>query len=152
MVDVSSKPETVREATAQCKVIMQPETYQLISDKKVKKGNVLETARLAGIMAAKKTSELIPLCHPLPITQTQIDFFSEGDGKTIRIEATVRVVGKTGVEMEALVAASLAGLTIYDMCKSYDRGISISDLCLIRKSGGKSGTFVKKHNTLHVSL
>ena len=152
MVDVSSKPETVREATAQCKVIMQPETYQLISDNKVKKGNVLETARLAGIMAAKKTSELIPLCHPLPITHTQIDFFSEGDGKTIRIEATVRVVGKTGVEMEALVAASLAGLTIYDMCKSYDRGISISDLCLIRKSGGKSGTFVKKHNTLHVSL
>jgi len=144
MVDISSKPNTMREAVAQCKVVMEPETYRLICDQKVKKGNVLETARLAGIMAAKKTSELIPLCHHLPITHVQIDFFSEEDGKTIRIEATVRVTGKTGVEMEALVAASLAALTIYDMCKSYDRAMNISDLSLIRKSGGKSGTFIKK--------
>lgn len=123
---------------------MQPETFDLIGDQKVEKGNVLGTARIAGIMAAKRTAELIPMCHPLSITHVKVDFFPQPDTHSIRIEAVVRVVGQTGVEMEALTAVSIAALTIYDMCKSYDRSMAISDVYLLKKSGGKSGTFVRE--------
>jgi cyclic pyranopterin phosphate synthase len=143
MVDVSEKPATPREAVAQGVVTMQLETFDLIMDHKVKKGNVLETARIAGVMAAKRTADLIPMCHPLSITHVRIDFSPDPETHSIRIESAVRVVGKTGVEMEALTAVSIAALTIYDMCKSHDRGMTISDVCLARKSGGKSGTFVR---------
>jgi cyclic pyranopterin phosphate synthase len=110
-------------------------------DEKVKKGNVLETARIAGIMAAKKTSDLIPMCHPLNITHAGIDFFFQPEINAVRIQATVSLTGRTGVEMEALTAVSVAGLTIYDMCKSYDKGMVISTIRLISKSGGKSGAW-----------
>ena len=143
MVDVSDKDATVREAVAQGVITMQPETFDLIREQKVKKGNVLETARIAGVLAAKRTAELIPMCHPLSITHVQVDFSPHPETHSIRIEAVVRVVGKTGVEMEALTAVSIAALTIYDMCKSYDRAMTISDLYLLKKSGGKSGTFVR---------
>ncbi len=141
MVDVSDKGLTTRMAIAQGVVFMNPETFGKIGNQAVKKGNVLETARIAGIMAAKRTSELIPMCHPLNITHAQIDFFPDIQTHSIRIEASVRIVGQTGVEMEALTAVSVAALTIYDMCKSYDRGMTISDICLLEKSGGKSGKF-----------
>lgn len=144
MVDVSEKPATAREAVAQGVIAMRPETFDLIRDQKVKKGNVLETARIAGIMAAKRTAELIPMCHPLTITHARVDFFPLSETHSIRIEAAVRVIGQTGVEMEALTAVSVAALTVYDMCKSYDRAMTISDVYLIRKSGGKSGAFVRK--------
>ncbi|NVL89868.1 MAG: cyclic pyranopterin monophosphate synthase MoaC [Desulfobacterales bacterium] len=144
MVDVSEKAATVREATAHGVITMQPETFDLIKEQKVKKGNVLKTARIAGIMAAKRTAELIPMCHPLLITHVQVDFTPDENNHSIRIESVVRVVGQTGVEMEALTAVSVAALTIYDMCKSYDRAMSISDVCLLKKSGGKSGTFVRE--------
>ena len=143
MVDVSEKAATVREAVAQGVITMKPETFDLISEQKVKKGNVFETARIAGIMAAKRTADLIPMCHPLSITHLQVDFFPLPETHSIRIEAVVRVLGQTGVEMEALTAVSVAALTIYDMCKSYDRAMSISDVYLLKKSGGKSGTFVR---------
>ena len=143
MVDVSQKSATAREAVAQGIVTMQPETFDLIRKQKVKKGNVFETARIAGIMAAKKTAELIPMCHPLCLTHVQIDFFPHPNTHSIRIEAVVRVVGQTGVEMEALTAVSVSALTIYDMCKSYDRAMTISDVYLLKKAGGKSGTFVR---------
>jgi len=144
MVDVSEKAATAREAVAQGIITMQPETFDLIREQKVKKGNVLETARIAGIMAAKRTAELIPMCHPLSITHVRVDFFPHPDTSSMRIEAVVRVVGQTGVEMEALTAVSIAALTIYDMCKSYDRAMTISDVYLLEKSGGKSGTFVRE--------
>jgi cyclic pyranopterin phosphate synthase len=143
MVDTTAKPDTAREARASAVVRMQPATLALISDRKVAKGDVFEVARLAGIMAAKKTSELIPLCHPLPITGVTLDFTPEGDD-TIRIEATVKVVGKTGVEMEALTAVSVAALTVYDMCKAADRGMTIERIRLEEKAGGKSGHFVRE--------
>jgi cyclic pyranopterin phosphate synthase len=120
---------------------MEKKTFDLIMDRKVKKGNVLETARIAGIMAAKKTPSLIPMCHPIDITHVAVDFLPEADTQTIRIEATVKIHAQTGVEIEALTAVSVAALTIYDMCKSYDRAMVISDIFLIEKSGGKSGTF-----------
>jgi cyclic pyranopterin phosphate synthase len=142
MVDVSEKPATFREAIAQGLIAMQPATFDLIRDQKAKKGNVLETARIAGIMAAKKTSELIPMCHPIPVSHVEVNFSPEPETHSIRIEAAVRFTGQTGVEMEALTAVSVAALTIYDMCKSYDRAMTISDVCLLKKSGGKSGTFV----------
>ena len=144
MVDVSEKAVTAREAVAQGVITMTPETFDLIREHKVKKGNVLETARIAGIMAAKRTADLIPMCHPLSITHVQVDFFPFPETHSIRIEAVVRVLGQTGVEMEALTAVSLAALTIYDMCKSYDHAMSISDVYLLKKSGGKSGTFVRE--------
>ncbi len=144
MVDVSEKAATAREAVAQGVVTMQPETFDLIGDQKVEKGNVLEVARIAGIMAAKRTAKLIPMCHPLSITYVKVDFFPQPDTHSIRIEAVVRVVGQTGVEMEALTAVSIAALTIYDMCKSYDRSMAISDVYLLKKSGGKSGTFLRE--------
>ena len=146
MIDVSEKAATAREAVAQGVITMQPETFDLIGDRKAKKGNVLETARIAGIMAAKRTAELIPMCHPLSITHVRVDFFPQPDSHSIRIEAVVRMKGQTGVEMEALTAVSVAALTIYDMCKSYDRAMTISDVYLLKKSGGKSGIFVRKRS------
>jgi len=143
MVDVSEKPATVRDAVARGVITMQPETLALITEQKTKKGNVLETARIAGIMAAKRTAELIPMCHPVSLTHVQVDFFPDPDIHSIRIEAMARLVGQTGVEMEALTAVSIAALTIYDMCKSYDKEIAISNICLLEKSGGKSGAFVR---------
>jgi cyclic pyranopterin phosphate synthase len=143
MVDVSGKKPTLRVAIARGVVSMSQETFEKILDQKVKKGNVLETARIAGIMAAKKTSELIPMCHPLNITHIAIDFFPDKVKNSIRIEAAVRAIDQTGVEMEALTAVSVTGLTIYDMCKSHDRAMTISDICLLEKSGGKSGLFVR---------
>jgi len=141
MVDVGYKEETRRTAVAEGMIAMQPETLARIMDEKVKKGNVLETARIAGIMAAKKTADLIPMCHPLNITHAGIDFFFQPEAHAVRIQATVSLAGRTGVEMEALTAVSVAGLTIYDMCKSYDKGMVISTIRLISKSGGKSGTW-----------
>lgn len=144
MVDVSEKKATARTAVAGCVISMTAETYDLIQRRAVKKGNVLETARIAGIMAAKRTSELIPMCHPLKITHAQVDFIPDDANHRFNIEAQVRTVDQTGVEMEALTAVSVAALTIYDMCKSHDREMVISGIQLLEKSGGKSGTFKKK--------
>jgi cyclic pyranopterin monophosphate synthase len=141
MVDVSDKHVTSRSATAKAQVLMQPETLTLILSGQAKKGDVLATARIAGIMAAKKTHELIPLCHPLLISKVSIDFIADEKSSSIEVSATVRVEGKTGVEMEALTACSVAALTLYDMCKAVDRAMKITDLRLTEKSGGKSGTF-----------
>ena len=142
MVDTSDKPETLREARASGFIRMAAATAQLIQNRELAKGDVLEVARLAGIMAAKRTGELIPLCHPLPITSAQVDFAFEG-ADVLRIEATVRVFGRTGVEMEALTAVSVAALTVYDMCKSVDKNMTIERVRLEQKSGGRSGTFVR---------
>jgi cyclic pyranopterin phosphate synthase len=140
MVDTSDKPETLREAKASAMVRMAPATADLIRGGGLAKGDVLGVARLAGIMAAKKTGDLIPLCHPLPITAATVDFsFPAGD--LLRIDTTVRVRGRTGVEMEALTAATVAALTVYDMCKSVDRVMTIERVRLEEKSGGRSGTF-----------
>ena len=141
MVDVSDKHVTSRSATAKARVQMLPETLALILSGTAKKGDVLATARIAGIMAAKKTHELIPLCHPLLITKVSVDFVSDEKTSSIEVTSTVRVEGKTGVEMEALTACSVACLTLYDMCKAADRGMKITDLRLTEKSGGKSGIF-----------
>ena len=143
MVDVSGKEVTQRTARAQAVVAMMPETFERIRDQAVKKGNVLETARIAGVMAAKRTADWIPMCHPLNLTHAQVDFFPEPSGTTIRIEAVVRVTAQTGIEMEALTAATAAALTIYDMCKAYDRAMTITDIVLLEKSGGKSGTWTR---------
>ena len=140
MVDTSAKPETLREARASALVRMAPATLALIRDRSLAKGDVLEVARLAGIMAAKRTGDLIPLCHPLPLTSAAIDFSLVGDD-LLRIEATVRVFGRTGVEMEALTAVSVAALTVYDMCKAVDRVMTVERVRLEEKSGGRSGTF-----------
>jgi cyclic pyranopterin phosphate synthase len=144
MVDVTEKEPTLRIAVAQGIVSMNSDTFEKIMSRTAAKGNVLETARIAGIMAAKKTSGLIPMCHPLNITHISIDFLPDKTKNIIRIESTVRIIDQTGVEMEALTAVSIAALTIYDMCKSYDREMIISDICLLEKSGGKSVIFVKK--------
>ncbi len=141
MVDVSDKHVTSRSATAKALVRMLPETLSLITGGTAKKGDVLATARIAGIMAAKKTHELIPLCHPLMISKVSVDFALNEQDSSIEVAATVRVEGKTGVEMEALTACSIAALTLYDMCKAVDRAMKITDLRLTEKSGGKSGTF-----------
>ena len=138
MVDVSNKPDTLRHATACAEVAMQPATRDLVWSGRVPKGDVLAVARVAGIQAAKKTSDLIPLCHPLPISKIDIDFECLGDAR-IRITCSCKVTGKTGVEMEALTGASVAALTIYDMCKAVERDICIEGVRLILKSGGKSG-------------
>ncbi len=139
MVDVSSKEVTTRSATAKGRVIASADTITIIRDGSAKKGDVLATARIAGIMAAKKTSDLIPLCHPLMISKVSVDFtLSAGH---IDVEATVKVEGKTGVEMEALTACSIACLTIYDMLKAVDRGMQITNVRLVEKSGGKSGLY-----------
>lgn len=144
MVDVTDKKATARTAVAQGVVHLRPDTYDRILQQKVKKGNVLETSRIAGIMAAKKTASLIPMCHPLNLTHVQVDFFPLPDQHAIRIEANVKIFDQTGVEMEAMTAVSITALTIYDMCKSYDKAITISDICLVEKSGGKSGRFSRK--------
>ncbi len=146
MVDVTEKKSTVRAAVAGCFVWMKPETFSMIRDQKVRKGNVLETARIAGIMAAKRTSELIPMCHPLSLTHVQVDFEPDETENHIGIKASVRTIDQTGVEMEALTAVSVAALTVYDMCKSYDREMTISDIQLLEKSGGKSGTYKRSSN------
>ncbi len=141
MVDVSSKPVTAREAVARGDVVMAPETLALILDGKAAKGDVLGVARLAGIMAAKRTSDLIPLCHALPLSKVAVDFTPRPERNAIEIEAFATVDGKTGVEMEALTAVSVAGLTIYDMVKAVDRGMRIEAVRLVRKSGGASGDY-----------
>jgi cyclic pyranopterin phosphate synthase len=143
MVDVSAKDETARVAVATGTVTMEAATLALIKGGGAKKGDVLGVARLAGIMAAKKTSDLIPLCHPLPLSSVELDFALDEARQAVDITATCRVTGKTGVEMEALTAVSVAALTIYDMCKAVDRGMVLGDIRLAHKSGGKSGTWEK---------
>ena len=143
MVDVSEKDVTERIAVAHARVTMKPETFNLIMNKKITKGDVLGVARVAGIMAAKKTSELVPMCHPLNLNSVKIDY-EDNNQDSIEITSEVKVSGKTGVEMEALTAVSICALTIYDMCKSADRSMIISDVYLVKKSGGKSGTFTNK--------
>ena len=141
MVDVSDKPVTKREAVARGLVSMKKSTVELIRNSKVSKGDVLGVARVAGIMAAKRTSELIPMCHPLNVASVEIDFNIDSKNSKIYIESRAKITGSTGVEMEALTAVSVAALTIYDMCKAVDRGMIISDIMLVEKRGGKSGIF-----------
>jgi len=141
MVDVGAKAETERVAVARASVTMQAATLKLIKSKKAAKGDVLAVAQLAGIMAAKKTAELIPLCHPLSLSSVDVKLTLDARRSAVSIEATCKLKGKTGVEMEALTAASVAALTVYDMCKSVDRGMVVGDVRLVHKSGGKSGTW-----------
>ena len=141
MVDVGGKEDTQRIAIAEGSVVMQPETLKMIKDGKLVKGDVLAVAQIAGIMAAKKTCQIIPMCHPLILTNVDLNFtINENDNKII-IQSKVKTMGKTGVEMEALTAVAAAGLTIYDMCKAVDRGMTIQSIYLLEKSGGKSGHF-----------
>ena len=141
MVDVGGKAVTDRIAVAECQVLMLHETLTLITEGRAKKGDVLGVARLAGIMAAKRTADLIPLCHPLPITSVAVDLEADATLPGIRITATVKTTGQTGVEMEALTAANVAGLTVYDMCKAVDKGMIVNGLRVVLKDGGKSGRF-----------
>lgn len=150
MVDVTSKDVTSRFARASGRVQMAPQTQKLIRERGVKKGDVLEVARLAGIMAAKKTSDLIPLCHPLPLASVEIEFGFPDDSSVV-IEARVRVEAKTGAEIEAMVAVSITAMTIYDMCKSVDRAMSVHEVRLEEKSGGKSGHFQRVNSSENVS-
>jgi len=143
MVDIGPKGDTQRQAVARARVIMKPSTLEQIRTASLKKGDVLAVARVAGIMAAKKTPELIPLCHPILIDSIAIDFSLSGDD-CLEVTATARSTGKTGVEMEALVAASVSALTVYDMCKSVDREMTIAEIYLESKKGGKSGTYRRK--------
>jgi cyclic pyranopterin phosphate synthase len=140
MVDVTAKPDTQREAVAKGVVKMKPATLDLIKEGRLAKGDVLEVAQLAGIMAAKETPRLIPLCHPVLIGDSRVEFNLDEAESTVEITATVKSSGKTGVEMEALTAVAVTALTIYDMCKAVDRGMRIEDIRLVSKSGGKSGT------------
>lgn len=142
MVDVGSKEITDRVATAVCEVLMSPGTLSLIHSGGFGKGDVIATAKLAGVMGGKRTADLIPMCHNIPISQMSVDIEELADGSGLRIEATARTSWRTGVEMEAMTAASIAGLTVYDMCKSAERGLKVTDLRLTRKSGGKSGDYV----------
>jgi cyclic pyranopterin monophosphate synthase len=141
MVDVTEKAVTDRTATAKARVLMRPETLALIERGEARKGDVLGVARLAGIMAAKRTADLIPLCHPLPISAVTVDLAPDPAAGAVEITATVRTTGRTGIEMEALTAASVAALTVYDMCKAVDRGMRIEAIRVVHKSGGKSGDF-----------
>lgn len=141
MVDVGAKDETERSATAKGRVVMAPETLAKIMAGGVKKGDVLSVAQLAGIMGAKRTPDLIPLCHPLALTSVKVDLECVPDDNAVEITATCKLKGKTGVEMEALTAVSVAALTVYDMCKAVDRGMQLVDIRLVHKAGGKSGTF-----------
>ena len=143
MVDVSDKEVTRRIAVARGAINMRPETLALILEDKIEKGDVFSVARVAGIMAAKKTSVLIPMCHPLNITSIEVNLTPQENPARVEIEAAVRVDGKTGVEMEAMTAVCVAGLTIYDMCKAVDREMSIGEIRLVEKSGGKSGAFIR---------
>ncbi len=144
MVDVGTKIPTRRIAVASGRLIMKPGTLRRILDKKIEKGDVLGVARVAGIMAAKRTGEIIPLCHPLSIDTVEIDFQPDVKQSEVRIETTVKSTGRTGVEMEALLATAAAALTIYDMCKAVDRGMEMTEIVLLEKSGGKSGTYIRK--------
>jgi len=139
MVDVTAKDETVRVAVAKGRVAMKPETLRLLLRGEIAKGNVLTTAQVAGVMAAKRTHELIPMCHPLLLTGIDVELAPDEAGNAVEITATVRTTGKTGVEMEALTAVAVAALTVYDMCKAVDRGMRLEAVRLVRKSGGKSG-------------
>jgi cyclic pyranopterin phosphate synthase len=141
MVDVSKKKETVREAVVQGSISMDPKTFRNIMSGKIAKGEVLAVAKVAGIMAAKKTSEIIPMCHPLNLSHVEINFHPSEKESRIDVEAKVRIKAQTGVEMEGFVAVATAGLTIYDMCKAIDRGMVISNIHLVKKTGGKSGTY-----------
>jgi cyclic pyranopterin phosphate synthase len=141
MVDVGAKDETERVATAGARVLMRPETLALIERRAVAKGDVLSVAQLAGIMGAKRTPELIPLCHPLSLSSVEVTLAARADPPSIEIRATCQLRGRTGVEMEALTAVTVAALTVYDMCKAVDRGMRITDVRLLHKAGGKSGTF-----------
>ena len=143
MVNVGGKDETLRIAIARGHITARPETLRLIAEQGMKKGDVLEVARLAGIMAAKRTGELIPLCHPLALTSIRVELVIADDVPQIEIEAEVQTVGRTGVEMEALTAVSVAALTVYDMCKAVDREMVIGDVRLVKKTGGKSGSFTR---------
>ena len=148
MVDVGGKAETLRIAIARGHITARPETLRLIAEQKMKKGDVLEVARLAGIMAAKRTGELIPLCHPLALTSIRVELAIADDDKPhIEIEAEIQTIGRTGVEMEALTAVSVAALTVYDMCKAVDREMVIGDVRLVKKTGGKSGDFIADSET-----
>ena len=141
MVDISSKAATARAATAAGRVLMKPATAALIADRGVKKGDVLSIAQLAGIMGAKRTPDLIPLCHPIALSSVEVTLALDTAASAVEISATCKTTGKTGVEMEALTAVAVAALTVYDMCKSVDRGMRIADIRLVEKSGGKSGTY-----------
>lgn len=141
MVDISGKQTTVRQAAARASVLLNEESIRLIKDGRMPKGDVQAAARIAGIMAAKKTPELIPLCHPLALSQAGVDIWLDEEKNSVEIESSVKTTGRTGVEMEALMAASVAALTVYDMCKAVDKGAVIQDVMLTRKSGGKSGVF-----------
>ncbi|MHB8091290.1 MAG: cyclic pyranopterin monophosphate synthase MoaC [Syntrophales bacterium] len=143
MVDVTAKPITHRQATARGRVLMRPETAALIQEGGMPKGDVFSTARIAGIMAAKKTPELIPMCHPLEMTAIELSFLTDVSAGEIVIEAKAGMIGRTGIEMEVMTAVAVAALTIYDMCKAVDREIILTDIKLIRKEGGKSGVFVR---------
>lgn len=142
MVDISTKADTTRVAIAKARVLMSAKTAQLIADRGHKKGDVLGIAQLAGIMGAKKTPDLIPLCHPLPLTSVTVDLELADDVEGVDITATCKTTGKTGVEMEALTAVSVAALTVFDMCKAVDKAIQITDIRVTRKEGGKSGTYI----------
>ncbi|MBN2106788.1 MAG: cyclic pyranopterin monophosphate synthase MoaC [Deltaproteobacteria bacterium] len=144
MVDVSAKADSLREATASATIFMKRTTFQRIQDRTMEKGDVFGVAQTAGIMAAKKTGDLIPMCHPLNLTAVTMEFYPRQEQSCVEVRATARLVGKTGVEMEALVAASTAALTIYDMCKAIDREMTITKVQLLKKSGGKSGTFERQ--------
>ncbi len=141
MVDVSKKAETTREAVVRGSVFMNPKTYKQIMSGKIEKGDVFAVARVAGIMAAKRTSEIIPMCHPLNLSHIDVNFFPLEEESRIDVEARVKIKAQTGVEMEGFVAVAAAGLTIYDMCKAIDRGMVISDIRLVKKTGGQSGTY-----------
>jgi cyclic pyranopterin phosphate synthase len=143
MVDVSARGETVRIATARGRVLMQPETLRLVRSGGVTKGDVLAIAQVAGVMGAKRTSDLIPLCHPLAITGVDLSFELDEDASAVEITAVARIVGKTGVEMEALTAVSIAALTVYDMCNAVDKDMVIDQIRLVHKVGGKSGEYVR---------
>ncbi len=141
MVDVSKKKETLREAVVRGSVFMNPRTFKSIMSGKIAKGDVLAVAKVAGIMAAKRTSEIIPMCHPLNLSHVEVNFFPDEKQSSVEVEARVRIKAQTGVEMEGFVAVAAAGLTIYDMCKAIDRGMVFSNIHLVKKTGGKSGTY-----------
>lgn len=144
MVDISAKDATVRTAVAHGRLRTSPETVRLIKGGGMKKGDVLAVAQVGGIMGAKKTSDIIPMCHPINLTGVDLEFRLDEEAGTVEIEATVKVTGQTGVEMEALTAVSIAALTVYDMCKAVDKGMVIEEVCLVKKTGGKSGDFYRE--------
>jgi cyclic pyranopterin phosphate synthase len=148
MVDVSQKAEAPREAVVRGSVFMKPQTFKNLMSGSIAKGDVFAVAKVAGIMAAKKTSEIIPMCHPINLSHVEVNFFPFQKESRIDIEAKVKIKAQTGVEMEGFVAVATAGLTIYDMCKAIDRGMIISDIHLVKKTGGKSGTYVVRRKSL----